>query len=130
MKKMTALLGSLILMAMLAPGVATAQNANSANARSAKTRKAKTPRTAPPTSDADIQKCIQDKLAASAKLKDQGFSVSVSNGEATFTGTARNGGSKGAATRMAKSCGAKKVTNNITVQASTKPPKTRKPKKT
>lgn len=72
-------------------------------------------------SDDEIQKCITDKLAKSEKLKSQNFSVRVSNGEATLTGTANNAGSKGAATRMAKSCGASKVTNNISAPAVSKP---------
>ncbi len=67
-----------------------------------------------PQSDADVQKCIVDKLAKSEKLSTQGFSAAVANGEATLTGTAKNAGSKGAATGIAKSCGASKVTNNIT----------------
>ena len=67
-----------------------------------------------PQNDADVQKCIVDKLAKSEKLSTQGFSAAVANGEATLTGTAKNAGSKGAATGIAKSCGASKVTNNIT----------------
>jgi osmotically-inducible protein OsmY len=78
---------------------------------------------AAPKTDADIQKCIADKLAKSEKLKPQGFSATVSNGEATLTGTAQNAGSKGAATGIAKSCGASKVTNNITAPPVSKPAK-------
>lgn len=78
---------------------------------------------AAPKSDADIQKCITDKLAAAAKLKSQGFTASVSKGEATLTGTANNAGSKGAATKIAKSCGATKVTNNISSPPVSKPAK-------
>ena len=74
-------------------------------------------------SDPEIQQCISDRLAASPSLKDQGLSSSVSSGAATLTGTARNPGSKGAATRIAKKCGAATVTNNITISASYKPPK-------
>jgi hypothetical protein len=73
-----------------------------------------------PKSDADIQKCITDKLAASEKLNTQGFSATVSNGEATLTGAAANAGSKGSATNIAKSCGAKSVINNITAPPVTK----------
>ena len=69
----------------------------------------------PQKSDADIQKCITDKLAASASLKDQGITVAVSNGVATLTGKVKNAGSKGAATNLAKGCGAKSVTNELTV---------------
>lgn len=78
---------------------------------------------AAPKSDAEIQKCIADKLAKSEKLNSQGFSATVSNGEATLTGTAKNAGSKGAATGMAKSCGASKVVNNISAPPVAKPAK-------
>jgi osmotically-inducible protein OsmY len=74
-------------------------------------------------SDGEIQQCISDRLAASPSLKDQGLSASVSNGVATLTGTARNPGSKGAVTRIARKCGAATVTNNITISASYKPAK-------
>lgn len=66
--------------------------------------------------DAAIQKCIQDKLAASATLKSDGITVAVANGVATLTGNVKNMGSKGAATNIAKSCGSKSITNNITVE--------------
>lgn len=88
-----------------------------------KSEKKTTKKAAAPTSDADIQKCITDKLAKSEKLSTQGLSATVSNGEATLTGTAKNAGSKGAATKMAKSCGASKVTNNITSPPVAKPKK-------
>ncbi len=68
-----------------------------------------------PRTDAEIQKCITDKLAASEKLNPQGFSAAVSGGLATLSGNAANAGSKGGATTLAKSCGATSVTNNITV---------------
>jgi len=66
-------------------------------------------------SDADIQKCIQDKLSSS-KLKDDGITVTVSGGDATLTGATKIAGHKGNATQFAKRCGATKVTNNITVE--------------
>ena len=81
-------------------------------------------------SDAEIQKCITDKLAGAEKLKSQGFSATVSNSEATLTGTANNAGSKGAATKIAKSCGATKVTNNISSPPVSKPAKNPAEKKT
>lgn len=74
-------------------------------------------------SDAEIQSCIQGRLASSEKLRSQEFVVSVSKSEATFTGNARNAGSKGAATRIAQSCGAVKIVNNITAPAIPRPPK-------
>jgi osmotically-inducible protein OsmY len=72
-------------------------------------------------SDSEIESCITQKLAAAPKLKDQGFSAAVSGGVVTLTGSAINGGSKGDASKIAKSCGAKQVVNNITVQPHTKP---------
>jgi phage tail sheath gpL-like len=59
-----------------------------------------------PSTDSEIQQCIAAKLAASPALKDQGFTATVSNGAVTLTGVARNPGSKGNATRIAKKCGA------------------------
>jgi len=70
-----------------------------------------------PQSDGDIQQCITDKLAKSEKLKTQNFSSAVSSGVVTLTGNAANAGSKGAATGIAKRCGATKVVNNITAPA-------------
>jgi hypothetical protein len=81
-----------------------------------------------PKSDDEIQKCIIGKLTNSDKLKAQGFSVAVSDGEATLTGNANNAGSKGAATRISQSCGAKTVKNNITAPAIPKPKKSEEKK--
>lgn len=104
-----------------AHGVALAQGSEPMKASEKKPAKKSAPAT--PKSDADIQKCIADKFANSEKLKSQGFSAAVSNGEAMLSGTAKNAGSKGAATGIAKSCGASKVTNNITAPAIPKPAK-------
>ncbi len=79
----------------------------------AKTAAPKKPKAAP-KSDADIQSCITQRLAAAPKLKTQGLSASVSGGAATLTGNAANAGSKGGAGSIAKSCGATSVMNNIT----------------
>jgi osmotically-inducible protein OsmY len=84
--------------------------------------------TSAPKADADIQICIQDKLAGS-KLKDDGLTVAVSGGEATLTGATKIGGHKGNASQFAKRCGATKVTNNITVESTPKT-KTTKPSDT
>ena len=102
---------SLSLLSLLAIGIVGQSPESSSGPRSA------------PRSDADIQKCIQGKLAGSEKLRDQDFSVNVSNSEATFTGTARNAGSKGAVTRLGQSCGAVKVVNNIAAPAIPRPAK-------
>jgi osmotically-inducible protein OsmY len=82
-------------------------------------------KTSAPKTDADIQKCTEDKLG-STKLKDDGITVAVSGGDATLTGTTQIAGHKGNATKFAKHCGATKVTNNITVQSTPKS-KTMKP---
>ncbi len=72
-----------------------------------------------PKTDAEIQKCISDKFAASKTITN-GTAV-VANGEATLTGEAKSAGAKGGATRSAKACGAKKVDNKMT--APPPPPK-------
>jgi osmotically-inducible protein OsmY len=70
---------------------------------------------AAPKTDADVQKCITDKFATSKTLT--GGAATVANGEATLTGEAKNAGAKNGAAKTATGCGAKKVTNNITVAA-------------
>jgi osmotically-inducible protein OsmY len=87
----------------------------------------KSEKAALPTTDPDIQKCIQDRLANAPKLKSETITVAVTNGEATLSGNVKAG--KGSVTTMAKSCGAKKVTNNI-VQESTAKSKKSDEKKT
>ncbi|MBO0861912.1 MAG: BON domain-containing protein [Chloracidobacterium sp.] len=72
-------------------------------------------------SDSEIEKCIADKFAASKTVTNG--AAKVTNGEATLTGEAKNGGAKGGATNQAKACGAKKVSNNMT----TPKPATAKP---
>ena len=78
---------------------------------------------AAPKTDADIQKCISDKFAASKTITNG--AAAVANGEATLTGEAKSAGAKGGATRSAKACGAKKVVNNMT--APPPPPKAAAP---
>jgi osmotically-inducible protein OsmY len=70
---------------------------------------------AAPKGDADVQKCINDKLATSKTIT--GGSATVASSEATLTGEAKNAGAKNGAAKTATGCGAKKVTNNITVAA-------------
>jgi osmotically-inducible protein OsmY len=65
-----------------------------------------------PKTDADIQKCISDKFAASKTITSG--AAAVNNGEATLTGEAKSGGAKGGATRTAQACGAKTVVNKMT----------------
>lgn len=92
--------------------------AQDAGTSTAKVKKAMAPTA--PKSDAEVQTCINDKFKASTSVKNG--SATVSSGAATLTGEASSGGAKGGATRSAKACGAKTVTNNITV-----PPKPKKP---
>ena len=68
-----------------------------------------------PKSDADVQKCINDKLATNKAIT--GGTAAVASLEATLTGEAKNAGAKNGAAKTATGCGAKKVTNNITVAA-------------
>jgi osmotically-inducible protein OsmY len=111
MKKLFVVLSALALMTF----GAFAQNTNTAT----KPAKTKTTKAAKPTDDAGIQQCISDKLAKS-KMASDGFQVSVSGGVATFTGTTKVRGHKGGVHGIAKSCGAKSVTNNITVESTAK----------
>jgi BON domain len=64
--------------------------------------------------DAQIQTEIRARLAKSVIGKD-GFTVRVQGGVAYWDGTTDVVQHKGAATRMAKSAGAKKVVNNIKI---------------
>jgi osmotically-inducible protein OsmY len=112
MKKMIALTFTLLLMAT----GALAQDAQPEKKKESK------PAKAAPKSDADVQKCITDKLATSKNLT--GGAATVAGGEATLTGEAKNAGAKTSAGKTAQGCGAKKVTNSITVAApAAKPPK-------
>ncbi len=65
-------------------------------------------------SDAEVEATIKAKLAKS-KIGQEGFSVHVKDGVATWTGTTTVMQHKGAATRMAKTAGAIHVTNNIKI---------------
>lgn len=64
--------------------------------------------------DAQIEAEIRTRLAKSMIGKD-GFKVRVQGGVAYWDGTTNVVQHKGAATRMAKSAGAKKVVNNIQI---------------
>jgi osmotically-inducible protein OsmY len=137
MKKIFAAISTFTLFAALSFGVAaqdpvtkgaqkagdTTKKAAEKTADTTKDAAQKAKETVAPKSDADIQKCIEDGLAASAKLKDQGFTAAVSNGEATLTGTAKSSGDVKSAGKIANKCKAKKVTNNITVSAPARPAK-------
>ena len=103
--------------------LALAQGAQPAQGGEMTKKSTKKAEQAAPKGDAEVQKCIADKFANSEKLKSQGFNAAVTGGEATLTGAAKNAGSKGAATKIAKSCGAQKVTNNISAPPIPKPAK-------
>lgn len=122
---MRKLFTTITLLVLLSVGV-LAQDAGQA---SAKPKKAAAP--AAPKSDADITKCINDKFKASTTVKNG--NATVSGGAATLTGEASSGGAKGGATRSAQACGAKPVTNNMTVTPKPKgggaPPPPPPPKK-
>ncbi|MCI0337312.1 MAG: BON domain-containing protein [Acidobacteria bacterium] len=79
-------------------------------------------KTVAPKTDAEILKCTTDAFAASAKLKGLNLTATVANGEATLAGDGKSSGNKNAAASAAKKCGAKKVTNNITIPAPPPPP--------
>ncbi len=134
LNKARLLAGGLTLAMLFAFGVVAQtpggqMKSSSKPAGQAKPAAAKPAKMAAAKSDTEIQDCITKKLAAAPKLKDQGFSATVANGVATFTGTANNAGSKGSVNGIAKSCGAKSVVNNITVKAAVKPAKAEMKKK-
>ena len=126
MKKLIALLSSSLLLATLCVAATThAKSLGQAGAAPAKPAKPVPP---PPKSDSEIQKCIQDKLAKAKTLGTESITVTVANGEATLAGTVKKSGEKGGATTICKSCGATKVTNNLTIEKAAKPTPTPKPK--
>jgi osmotically-inducible protein OsmY len=118
MKKASSIFSSFALTAVLAFSAlgqtGQKKNAPSGNTLAQSSKSAK--HMAAPKSDADVQSCIESKLANGSKAKDQGFGVSMSNGVATFTGTAKNSDSKSGVNGIAKACGAKQVVNHITVE--------------
>jgi hypothetical protein len=71
-------------------------------------------------SDADVEKIFRAKLAKSAKMSPEKFTVHVQGGVATLSGHTGVLQHKGAATRMAKSSGALAVVNNIEISQAAK----------
>lgn len=130
MQRATRIIGGLSLIAAVALSAPAqtpstkpaARNVAPAKATQSQTAKPVKAAKTTPKSDAEIQSCVEQKLAAAPKLKDQGFGVTVSSGVVTFTGAAKNGGSKGGVNGIAKSCGAKQVVNNISVEKMAKTP--------
>ena len=116
-----------ILVVAVTSFVALAQGATAPAPAKAKVAKP----AAAPKSDADIAKCINDKFKISTSVKNG--NATVNGGAATLTGEASSGGAKGGATGSAKACGAKPITNNMTVVAKPKvtkpttPPAPKKP---
>src|SRR5262245_54732565 len=121
-KTMMAILG-LFFVSTLAMHNSRGANRQSNDQMSNKENVVKTKKEASLKNDEEIRKCIVEKFSNSEKLKSQDFKATVQNGEATLTGTARNAGSKGATTRIAQSCGARSVKNNITAPAIPRPKK-------
>jgi len=116
MKKRIALTFTLLLTAAFALTQISLASQDDMKKKADKPQKAAAaPKTAAPKSDADIQKCITDKLAANKNVT--GGAATVASGDATLTGEAKSAGAKGGATKTAKSCGAKNVTNNMTTAA-------------
>ena len=76
--------------------------------------KAPEPQGTTASQDVQIEADIRARLAKSVIGKD-GFTVRVQGGVAYWDGTTNVVQHKGAATRMAKSAGAKKVVNNIKI---------------
>jgi len=72
------------------------------------------------SNDAEIEKAIRAKLAASKISKDKKFEVRVQGGVATLTGKTDVLQHKGTATRLAKNAGASKVVNHIEVSDAAK----------
>ncbi len=123
MKRIIVSILSLVFMSMvaLAQSPATSEPATTTTVKKETASRPK--KEMAPKTDSEIQKCIEGKFARSEKLRPQGFSTSVSDGLVTLSGKAANAGSKGAATGIAKSCGAGSVTNNITAPAIPRPKK-------
>lgn len=70
--------------------------------------------------DAEVEKIFRAKLAKSAKMSPEKFTVHVQSGVATLTGHTDVVQHKGVATRMAKSSGALAVVNNIEISQAAK----------
>jgi osmotically-inducible protein OsmY len=121
MKKLLTLIIGCALTALLATGAA-AQDMQKKPADAKPMEKSVEKKAPPkaamtPRSDDEIKKCLEEKLANAPSMKDKKPSFTISNGKVTLTGEAKNGGQKGAATRMAKACGAKEVDNQMTMAA-------------
>lgn len=128
MKKLTLMTAMILAMAMCAFAQTTTTNPSpkttKMTTKTSPTKQTKKMKTKP-TDDAGIQQCIEGKLAKS-KMRSENFAAAVSGGAATFTGSTKVAGHKGGVTGIGKSCGAKSIVNNITVEGKTM--KTKSPK--
>jgi len=93
------------------------QPASAASIGVVKSAKPQIPQKTP--ADAQIERSIKTKLTKS-KLNADHFTVSVTKGVATIEGSTNVMQHKGVMTRMAKSCGAVSVQNNIRVSDAAK----------
>ncbi|MGI9035309.1 MAG: BON domain-containing protein [Pyrinomonadaceae bacterium] len=130
MRKLFLLTGTLLLAVSAAAAQTTTTQTTSPMTKQQTTKAPKTPKATKtkmtkPTDDAGIQTCINEKLGKS-KMASEGFAATVSGGTATFTGSTKVAGHKGGVSGIAKSCGAKSVVNNITIEGKTVTPKTPK----
>ena len=106
------------VMALLALSLATAFAATKTTAP-APARTAARPAVSPALSDAEVEKAIRARFAAS-KISTHHFQVHVQGGVATIEGQTDVLQHKGTATRLAKSAGAIKVVNHIAVSQAAK----------
>ncbi|MGI8469783.1 MAG: BON domain-containing protein [Pyrinomonadaceae bacterium] len=128
MKKIIVLTAMVLMTAMC---VFAQGNMSNSSMKTTQTKTTKSPKASKmmPKDDAGITACINEKLGKS-KMANEGFQVAVSDGAATFTGSTKVAGHKGGVSSMAKSCGAKSVVNNITIEGKPSVPKTPKTPKT
>ena len=99
------------LFAFSLPGLCTGSSTAKPAAPHARPRSAP----APLLPDAQIEKDIRARLAASARISEDHFTVHVQGGVATLEGQTGVLQHKGAATRMAKRAGAVRVVNRIQI---------------
>jgi len=104
----------MILLLALALSSATAETKSQTKAKASPPQGTTAPQAAGAKEDVQIEAAIRTRLAKSVIGKD-GLTVRVQGGVAYWDGTTNVVQHKGAATRMAKSAGAKKVVNNIKV---------------
>jgi hypothetical protein len=108
-----------LLLLVIAGFCQTSPAVKPASATSKKAAAPKGPVGQSASNDAEIEKAIRAKLAASKISKDK-FEVRVQGGTATLTGKTDVLQHKGVATRLAKSGGAVKVVNKIEVSETAK----------